>query len=125
MDDEIHSVIYFLWLRGASKEKIVSQIQETYGDGMIYVQSAQRWTHDFAAARTELDALPRPGRPIDSENAGGIRELLQSEAYISKKTLSRKLDLHHGTVHRIFTKERGLSKVNFKLIPHSLTDSHT
>jgi hypothetical protein len=32
MDVEIHSVMHFLWLRGASNEQIMSQIKETYGE---------------------------------------------------------------------------------------------
>jgi len=91
MDVEIHSVIHFLWLRGASNEQIMSQIKETYGDGVIHLRSVQRWTHDFAAGRTELDALPRPGRPIDPENADRMRELLESELHISQKTLGYQL----------------------------------
>jgi uncharacterized ferritin-like protein (DUF455 family) len=123
VDVEICSVIYFLWLRGASKEQMILQIKETYGDGVTHVRSVQRWTHDFAARRTELDALPRPGRPTDPENADRIWELLESKPYISQKTRSRRLNLHHDIVHEILTEELGLRKVNFKWIPHSLTES--
>jgi hypothetical protein len=61
---------------------------------------------------------------MDPENAGRIMELLESEPYISQKTLSRRLSLHHDTVHRILTEELGSCKVNFKWIPHFLPDSH-
>jgi transposase len=121
---EIQSALHFLWLRGASNEQIMSQIKEMYRDGVIYFQSVQRWTHDFAMRGTELDALPRHGRPTDSENADRIRELLESKPYFPQETLSRRLNLHHDIVHRILTEELGLCKVNFKGIPHSLTESH-
>jgi AraC-like DNA-binding protein len=124
IDVEIHSAIHFLWLRGASNGQIMSQIKEMYSDGVIHLRSVQRWTHDFAARGTEFDALPRHGRLTDSENADRIRELLESEPYISQETLSRRLNLHHNTVHRILAEEFGLCKVNFKWIPHSLTESH-
>jgi transposase len=101
MDLEILSIIHFLWLRGASNEQIMSQIKETYENGMIHLRSVQRWTHDFAAGRAELDALPRPGRPRDFGKAERIRELLESELDVSQKTLSRKLNLHHDTIHCI------------------------
>jgi hypothetical protein len=117
-------VIHFLWLKGASNEQIKSQIKETYGYGVIYIRSVQRWTHDFAAGRTELDALQRSGRPIDPENGDRIREILESKLYISQKALSRKLNLHQDTVHRILIEKLGLCKVNFKWIPYSLTESH-
>jgi hypothetical protein len=84
----------------------------------------QRWTHDFAAGRTEFDALPRPGRPIDPENADRIREPLESDSDISQKTRSTRLNLHHDTVYKILTEEPRLCKVNFMWIPHSLTESH-
>jgi len=116
--------IHFLWLRGASNKQIMSQIKETYEDVVIHVRSVQRWTHDFAAGRTELDALARLDWPIDPENANRIRELLESECDISQKTLSRRLNLHRDTVRRILGEEFGLCKVNFKGITHSLIESH-
>jgi hypothetical protein len=76
MDVEIHSLIHFLWLRGASNEQILLQIKETQGHGVIHIQNVQRGTHDFAEGRTEFDAFPRPGRPIDLENTDLIREFL-------------------------------------------------
>jgi hypothetical protein len=124
MDVDLHSVIHFPWFRGVYKEQIMSQIKEIYGDGVIHLQSVQRWTHDFAAGRRELDALLRHGRPIDPENADRIREFLESESDISQKILSRRLNLQHETVHRILTEELGLCKLNFKQIPHSLAESH-
>jgi hypothetical protein len=85
MDVEIHSVIRCLWLRGASNKKIMSQVKETYGDGVIHARSVYRWIHDFAVGRMDLDGLPRPGQPIDPENADRIRTLLQIESCLSQK----------------------------------------
>jgi DNA invertase Pin-like site-specific DNA recombinase len=114
MNLKIHSAIHFLWLRGVFNEQIMSQIKETYGDGLIHLQGVQRWTHDFAAVRTELDALPRSGRPRDPENPDRIRALFESEFHISQKRLSKRLNLHQNIVHRILTEELGLCKANFK-----------
>jgi hypothetical protein len=60
-----------------------SEAHPTYGAGMMHIRSVQRWTHDFAAGRTEFDALPRPGQLIDPENADRIKELLENEPEIS------------------------------------------
>jgi hypothetical protein len=68
--------------------------------------------------------LLRPDRPIDPENADRLRELLKSEPYLSHKSLSRRLNPRHDTVHRLFTEELGSCKIKFKWIPHSLTESH-
>jgi hypothetical protein len=73
----------------------MSQIKETYGDSAIDLRSVQQWSHNFPAARTELDALPRPDRRMDSENPDRIRELLESEFDTSQKTLSTRVNLHH------------------------------
>jgi hypothetical protein len=123
MDAEIHLLIHFLWLRGAFNEQIMCQIKETSGDGVIHVQGVQQCTHDFVAERTEFDALSRLDRPIDPENTDRIRELLESKPHISQKTLSRRLNLHHDTVHRILTEKLGLYKFSFKWIPHFLRES--
>jgi hypothetical protein len=123
MDIEIHSVAHFLWLRGSSNQQLMSQIKETYGEGVIHLQSVQRSTCDFAAGRTELDAVGRLDRPMDPENPDRLRELLESEPYISQETFSRRLNLHQDTVHRTLIEEHGLCKVNFKWIPYSLTES--
>jgi hypothetical protein len=124
MDVEIPAIIYSLWPRSTSNTQIMSQIKETSGIGVIYLRSVQQRTHDFVAGRTEFDRLPRPGRPIDPGNADRMRELLESEPYISQNTLSRRLNLQHNIVHRILKEELGLSKVNFKSIPHSMRKSH-
>jgi hypothetical protein len=108
MDVEINSVTHCLWLRGASNKKIKSQIKETYGDGVIHLRSVQRWTHDFAARRTELHPLPSRGRPIDPEKADRIRGPPESEHYLSQKTLPRRLNIRHDRVHRILAEELGL-----------------
>jgi hypothetical protein len=97
---------------------------KTYGDVAIHLRSVQQWTHDFATKRTELYALPRSGRQIDHENIDRTRKVLKSELYISHKTLSRKLNVHHDTVDRILTKELELCKVNFKWISHFLIEFH-
>jgi hypothetical protein len=113
-DVEIHSVRDFLWRRVGFKEQIMSQIKETYGDGMIHLRSVQGWTHDFAAGRAELPASTRFGRATGLENADRIMEFLESEPYNSQKTLSRRPNLHHDMVHRILTEGLGWCKVNFK-----------
>jgi hypothetical protein len=124
MDVEIPSIIHFLWLRGASNERIMAQIKETYRDGVIYLQSLQRWSQDFAEGRTELDALPRPGRQTDPENADLIMEFLENKPYLSQNVLSRRLNLHHDPAHRSLRQEFGLPNLNFEWIPHSPTESH-
>jgi hypothetical protein len=101
----------------------MSQIKETYVNGAIDLQGVQRWTNDFAAGRTKLDASARPGRPIHPENADRIRGLLESEFDTSQKRLSKRLNLHQNIVHRILAEELGLCKANFKWISHSLTGS--
>jgi hypothetical protein len=120
--------MHFVWLRRTSNEQIMpqikSQIKETHGDSVMHLRSVQRWTHDFASGRTELDVLSRPGWSIDPENTDGIREFLENKLYISQKASSRRVNLHHNTVNRIFTGELELCKAKFKWIPHFLTESH-
>jgi hypothetical protein len=123
MNVEIHLLIHFLWLRGTFNEQIICQIKETYGDGAIDFRNVQQWSQDLAVRRTELDALPRPGQPMDPENADRIRVFLESGFDTSQKRLSERLNLHQNIVHRILTEELGLCKANFKWIPHSLTES--
>jgi hypothetical protein len=114
MDLEIDSIMHFFWLRGASNEQIMSQIKQTYEDGVIYLRSVQQGIHAFAAGRTELDALRTPTWLIDPENTDRIRKPLESELYISQKTLSRRLNLRHHAIHRISREELGFCNVNFK-----------
>jgi hypothetical protein len=53
-----------------------------------------------------------------------MRELVESEFYISQKALSRRLDLHHDTIHRILLEEFGLCKINSKRILYFLREFH-
>jgi hypothetical protein len=84
---KIYLVMLFLWFRGIFNKQIMFRIKKMYGNSVIHFQNLQRWTLDFAARRTELDAFARLGRLIDPENANRIKELLESESDISQETL--------------------------------------
>jgi hypothetical protein len=82
----------------------------------------QRWTHDFADGKAELDSAPRPGRLTNPENTTRARELIEYELYISQKTIASRFGIHHEPVKRILKHELGLVKVSFKWISHLLAD---
>jgi DNA invertase Pin-like site-specific DNA recombinase len=114
MNLHFHFKIHFLWLRGTGNGQILVQTQETYGTDAILRRPRQRWIHNFADGKTELDSAPRSGRPTNRSNKARVRKLIGSEPYIAQKTIASRLGIHQETLKLILKHELGLVKGNFK-----------
>jgi histone-lysine N-methyltransferase SETMAR len=123
MSLEIRAVIHFLWLKELPNQAILAEMHDTYGPEAVTLRTIERWTADFIAGRTELADLPRSGRPRDTGHVGRVRELIESEGYLSQKKIAHILGLHPNTVKHILCEDLKMRKVNFKWVPHSLSDS--
>jgi hypothetical protein len=73
--------------------------------------------------RSELSDLPRSGRPRDRENVDAVRDLIESNGFLSQKHIGHMLDLRNGRVERNLREDLQVRKVNCKWIPHTLRSS--
>jgi histone-lysine N-methyltransferase SETMAR len=123
MSLETRAVIHFFWCKGTSNQAIFSKLQRVYGTNAPTLRAIQKWTANFANGRSELADLPRPGRPRDPGNVDAVRELIESEGFLSQKQIGHMLGFHHDTVKRILCEDLQMRKVNCKWIPHTLSSS--
>ena len=117
---EIRAVVHFLWKKGATNKEIFTDITDVYGDESTTLRTIQRWTKRYRSGEEGLDDLPRSGRPENQEFVSEVSTMLQNEPMLSQKKISKRLGIHHSIVHRILTDNLGLTRVNFKWIPHHL-----
>jgi histone-lysine N-methyltransferase SETMAR len=76
----------------------------------------------FAAGDETLEDLPRSRRPRSGSNIALITQLLTDDPYLSQKMIATILSISSTTVKKIFLEDLSLRKVNFKWIPHRLSD---
>jgi hypothetical protein len=84
MSLEIRAVIHFLWRKGTSNQVILSKLQKVDGTNAPILRTIQNWTADFANGRTDFTDLPRQRRPRDPGNVDGVRDLIESEGFLSQ-----------------------------------------
>jgi hypothetical protein len=64
--EEVQSVIRFLWTKGTAPIEIHREIQAVYGSNMMTVQHAQKWYRKFSGCRVSVTDEQRSGCPSTS-----------------------------------------------------------
>lgn len=122
---EYRAVVHFLFLKGLNNASILQELEDVYGQGCVTIFFVKKWTNMFSNGRESVEDLPRAGRPKIDGLVPRIQEILDEVPFISTKQLSLALGHHHATVKKVMIEEMGLKKVNFKWIPHKLTERNT
>jgi hypothetical protein len=122
MSVEIRSVMHFLWLNGLTAVEISREVCDVYGQAVLSLRTVERWLARFAAGDETLEHLPRSGRPRSDSNIALITQLLIDDPYLSQKMIAMILSISSTTVKKILLEDLSLRKVNFKWIPHRLSD---
>jgi hypothetical protein len=68
-------VIHLLWVKQTANHGILSKLEAIYGGGIIAFRGAEKWIAAFNRGRTEVDDLPRPGRPHCIVEVDAVRVL--------------------------------------------------
>jgi len=123
MQVELRSVIHFLYLKDFKTTDILLELEHVYGEASVTLRAVQQWVKAFQEGRTELNDLPRPGRPRDPTNIAKIRDLIQENPFLSQKKICQILGIHHQTARRIIEEDLQFRRINFRWIPHSLDSS--
>ena len=61
--EEMRSVIRFLWAKGAAPIEIHREIQAVYGSDVMTVQHVRKWCREFSGCRLSVTDEQRSGRP--------------------------------------------------------------
>jgi hypothetical protein len=87
------------------------------------LRSLQNRTADLADGRTELADLARSRRHCDPGNDDAVRDLIESERFLSHKQIGHMFGLHQDAAKRILRDDLQMRKVNCKWILHTLSSS--
>jgi hypothetical protein len=57
---DVRAVIHFLYLLDKPDEEVLGRFENAYGEGIVNLKTAQRWTSQFRNGETKRDDKPRP-----------------------------------------------------------------
>ena len=64
--EEVRSVIRYLWAKGTAQIEIHHEIQAIYGPNVMTVQHVRKWCHEFSGCHVSVTDEQRSRRPSSS-----------------------------------------------------------
>lgn len=75
----------------------------------------------FKKGRTDLEDLPRSGRPINEDLIDKVKQYIEDYPFSSAQSIASALDILAYTVIKILTVDLVRTKRHAKVVPHVLT----
>lgn len=119
---ELRSVIKFLWLNHHSNQEILDYLHSTYGKDCITERNVQKHTKELREGNFSIFDKERSGRPEITELDEAFSQIMEEEPYINTAELARRFEKSKETIKHILRDHLHMIKVNFKWIPHQLTE---
>ena len=126
---KLRAVIEFLIAEKETVGNIHKRLCVVYGDCAVDRRTVGLWTMKAKAsesATTQLQALPRSGRPVSATTPGMVRHvdvIIRADRRTTEQQLASKLSVSSGRVCAMI-KTFGYSKFCAKWVPRSLTAEH-
>ena len=96
--EELRSVIRFLWAKGTAATEIQCEIQAVYGSNVMTVQHVRKWCREFSGCRLSVTDEQRSGRPSTSADfVPAVEETVRANRRVLLKELEEQFNLSHGT----------------------------
>ncbi|GBN22908.1 hypothetical protein AVEN_142014-1 [Araneus ventricosus] len=111
---EIRAVIRFLRAKRCNCTEIYRQLHEVYGETAMSRQAIAKWCNMFENGRTDIDHAEREGRPstaTNSEIAARVNESILANRRVVADEIANKLDISHGSMHKITVKHLEFNKI--------------
>jgi hypothetical protein len=109
------SQVFALWSAGWSGAKIAEHLFSIHLENSIKKTAIYGWIERFKDGQSTVDDQPRSGRPCTSggeTSCQRVMALLDSDARLTVREMSDRLDISKSTVHRIVTTDLDLSKIS-------------
>lgn len=116
------SVIRFLFLRGMKPKEIQGELVAAYGNPPVPLTTIYYWVKKFGNGETSVCDYERSGRPRIFGLLEQIKSLMVEDPYVSAREMSVSCGVDKNTVVRVLREDLDMQKVNFRWIPHTLTD---
>lgn len=119
---EYRSVIKFLVLRGKSREDIIYELKQGYGEECPSCPTIYRWYNEYRNGRTTVEDGDRCGRPveIDENLSSKLIEIVRTERRITTRELCQRLKVSKGFINNIL-QSCGIRKLCSRFVARLLT----
>jgi histone-lysine N-methyltransferase SETMAR len=110
---------------GLDQAQTQQELQHGWGTQAPSSTTIYDWFQKFKTGNFDLEDAPREGRPITKtapKNVNAVTQMVKENPHISCEEIGNLLGIAKGTASRILTEYLGLSKVNVKWVPHTLTE---
>ncbi|GBL82922.1 Disks large 1 tumor suppressor protein [Araneus ventricosus] len=111
---EMRAVIRFLWVKRCNRTEICWQLHEVYSENAMSRQAITKWCNMFENGCTDIDNTEHKGRlstATNSEITARMNESILANRRVAVDKIANKLDISHGSVHKIAVKHFEFSKV--------------
>jgi len=97
--EELRSVIRFLWAKGTALIEIHREIQAVYGSNVMTVRHVRKWCREFSNCRGSVTDEQRSGHPSTSADlVPAIEETVRVNRRVLRKELEEQFNLSLGTI---------------------------
>ena len=108
------SQVFALWSSGWSGAQICTKLADLHGSRGLSKTTVYAWIERFKDGRVSVSDQPRSGRP--SLSSGGdavdrIERLLQTDARLTVREVSDRVNIPKSTAHDIMRDQLGMSKI--------------
>jgi len=123
--EEVQSVIRFLWAKGIAPIEIHRETQTVYGSNVMTVQHVRKWCQKFSGCHVSVTDEQRSGCPSTSADlVPAIEETVHANRRVLFKELEEQFNLSHGTIWDIVHDRSGYRKVCSRWVPQQPTKNH-
>ena len=119
---QIRSVIRFLSTKGKTGEDIQLELLSAFGSPLVPLNTIYFWVKKFKTGTISVEDEERVGRPRIEGLAEMITRELENDMYLSARELANILNVCKNTIIKVLKEDLKMNKVNFRWIPHILSD---
>jgi len=123
--EEVRSLIRFLWAKGTAPTEIHREIETVYGCNVMTVQHVRTWCREFSGGRVSVTDEQMSGRPSTSADlVPAVEQIVRANPRVFLKELGEEFNLSLGTVWDIVHERLGYRKVCSRWFPRQLTEDN-
>ncbi|GBN66933.1 hypothetical protein AVEN_61945-1 [Araneus ventricosus] len=112
---EMRTVIHFFWEKRSNCTEIYRQLHEVHSENAMSRQAIAKWWNISENGRGDIDGSELEGGPSTATNsdiAAQVNASILVNRSVAVHEIANKLDISHGSVHKITIKHLEFSKVS-------------
>lgn len=118
---ELRSVVHHYWLQEKGPSEIHNILKETYKADCPSKSFVKTWVTNFENGRTQIENLPRSGRPRVHQYIELVKRCIEEFPFSSTRSIAAQLNIDKNTVINILVNDLHREKRNARWIPHDLS----